>query len=57
MRRLDISSLSEVRETNVDGVKSLLNIKRRYHSPTQLTTPENTITCHNALCLTPQNFA
>ena len=32
-------------------------LKRRYNSPTQLTTPENTITCHNALCLTPQNFA
>ena len=35
MRKLDISSLSEAIETNVDGVKSLLNIKRRYHSPTQ----------------------
>ena len=23
----------------------------------QLTTPENTITCHNAFCLSPQNFA
>ena len=23
----------------------------------QLTTPENTITYHNALCLSPQNFA
>ena len=24
---------------------------------TELTTPENTITYHNALCLSPQNFA
>ena len=24
---------------------------------TELTTPENTTTCHNALCLSPQNFA
>ena len=31
------------------------NISR--NSCKQLTTPENTITYHNALCLSPQNFA
>ena len=36
-------------------VKLLLN--SAFVSSEQLTTPENTITYHNALCLSPQNFA
>ena len=31
--------------------------RRYFHLVKGLTTPENTITYHNALCLSPQNFA
>ena len=41
---------------------SFVHNKTVYYSNTlcatcKLTTPENTITCHNTLCLSPQNFA
>ena len=39
----------------INLVKLLLN--SAFVSSEQLTTPENTITYHNALCLSPQNFA
>ena len=39
----------------INLVKLLLN--SAFVSSKQLTTPENTITYHNALCLSPQNFA
>ena len=37
--------------------KTLLVTARRVLTNLQLTTPENPITYHNALCLSPQNFA
>ena len=34
-----------------------INHVKSIHVASQLTTPENTITYHNALCLSPKNFS
>ena len=55
-RRPRISTIQAVLPINYNSVKKN-EARARDILKTELTTPENTITYHNALCLSPQNFA
>ena len=55
----DIVSLAAVFWTSGNALRDIQKTAAREtrSSPVQMTTPENTITYHNTLCLSPQNFA